>query len=341
VLPSPSPSKLTLEEARRYILSLYASLLEREPKPDEFEYWVKFLRDGNSTESVYYRFVDSKEHKLKKAVSCCFPPGHFYSPIVDPSTVVDYITRERKTAADGLPGIEMPLAAMGIFWQRSARVISATPFPEKSSASHRFYYDNNIFTYGDAITLRAMLADLRPRSVVEIGSGFSSACMLDCADEFGLNTVFTFIDPDPNRLRQLLRPGDFERVTIIEAPVQTTELDMYTSLRRGDVLFIDSTHVLKTGSDVHFELFHILPRLHDGVVVHFHDIQYPFEYPDEWILRKNHSWNEIYALRAFLTYNSRFRIRFWGSYFAAMRPEMIRKVFPKFLVNPGGSLWIE
>jgi len=165
--------------------------------------------------------------------------------------------------------------------------------------------------------------------------------MLDCADEFGLDTKFTFIDPYPERLRTLLRQDDYRRVTIIETPVQETDQNLYAALGRGDILFIDSTHVLKTGSDVHYELFRILPGLQRGVVIHFHDIQYPFEYPDQWIFGTNYSWNEIYALRAFLMYNSEFRIRFWGSCMAQRRPQLIREVFPLFLKNPGGSLWIE
>ena len=99
--------------------------------------------------------------------------------------------------------------------------------------------------------------------------------------------------------------------------------------------------MLKTGSDVHYELFHILPVLQPGVLIHFHDIQFPFEYPDQWIFDENRSWNEIYALRAFLMYNNRFKIKFWGSCFAHLRAELVRDVFAPFLKNPGGSIWLE
>ncbi len=220
-------------------------------------------------------------------------------------------------------------------------VISRTPFSDQQTKTHRFYYGNNTFEYGDAIGLRAILADRRPELIIEIGSGFSSACMLDCVDEFELGTKFIFIDPYADRLKRLLRPGDAKRVTIIEQPVQLTELSLYGKLRPNDILFIDSTHVLKTGSDVHYEFFHILPSLAHGVVVHFHDIQFPFEYPDRWIFDDNFSWNEIYALRAFLMYNADFQIYFWGSCLARERPRLIRDVLPLFLRNSGGSLWLE
>ena len=131
------------------------------------------------------------------------------------------------------------------------------------------------------------------------------------------------------------------RVTTIKSSVQATDLSLYQSLQAADILFIDSTHVLKTGSDVHFELFHIMPALNKGVVVHFHDIHFPFEYPDPWIFKDNLSWNEIYALRAFLMYNSDFRVRFWGGYFVKERLRLVEAVSPLFLKNTGGSIWLE
>ncbi len=333
--------QMQADEARTYILSLYEHLLHRAPAPGELESWVEFARDGSAAETTYYAFVNSAEYKLKTRVSCLYHTGHYHSPVVDPSTVVDYVERERRSGWNEIAGIVVPLQEMEEFWLRFADVIARTPFQEAQSKGQRFYYDNNIFPHGDAITLRAMMADLRPRSVVEVGSGFSSACMLDCADEFQLDTKFTFIDPNPERLLQLLLPHDHLRVTVIEKPVQETDDRLYTVLGPGDILFINSTHVLKTGSDVHHELFHILPSLQRGVIVHFHDIQFPFEYPDQWIFDDNYSWNEIYALRAFLMYNTDFRIRFWGNCLAQRRTEIVRDVFPLFLKNPGGSLWIE
>jgi len=107
------------------------------------------------------------------------------------------------------------------------------------------------------------------------------------------------------------------------------------------LLFIDSTHVLKTGSDVCHELFNILPVLKKGVIVHFHDIFWPFEYPDDWILKENRSWNEIYALRAFLMNNSEFEILFFNDFFARNFDDEIKIVRPDMLKNTGGSLYLK
>ena len=124
--------------------------------------------------------------------------------------------------------------------------------------------------------------------------------MLDSAEHARLPTLnLTCIEPYPERLPSLMRPGDTKHVNVIDRPVQDVPEEIVDSLQDNDILFIDSTHVMKTGSDVHYEFFHLLPRLKPGVVVHFHDCGFPFEYPDEWIFELNYSWNEVYALRAF------------------------------------------
>jgi hypothetical protein len=97
---------------------------------------------------------------------------------------------------------------------------------------------------------------------------------------------------------------------------------------------------VKTGSDVVYELFEILPRLRSGVVVHFHDVFYPFEYPFEWVVVRNYSWNELYALRAFLMGNQDWEIMFFNDYFARIERDRIARDAPEILRNPGGGLWL-
>jgi hypothetical protein len=123
--------------------------------------------------------------------------------------------------------------------------------------------------------------------------------------------------------------------------VQEVPIELFGALGRGDLLLIDSTHVLKTGSDVCHLLFSVLPSLAKGVIIHFRDCRYPFEYPDGWIFEDNRSWNEVYAVRAFLMYNSDFEIVFWNSLFAIAFRERIAATAPAFLDHPGGGLWVE
>jgi hypothetical protein len=124
----------------------------------------------------------------------------------------------------------------------------------------------------------------------------------------------TLIDPALDDLRNLFGPRGSGAAHHYSAPVQNVPLEVFARLESSDILFIDSSHILKTGSDVNHYLFEILPILQPGVLVHIHDILYPFEYPEAWVLEDKRSWNEAYALRAFLEYNSAFEIVYWNNF---------------------------
>ena len=109
---------------------------------------------------------------------------------------------------------------------------------------------------------------------------------------------------------------DKQNCSIIEESIQDISLDIFSELKKNDILFVDSSHVCKTGSDLNEIFFKILPLLPEGIYVHFHDIWWPFEYPSEWLLDNKWSWNEAYFLRAFLQYNNSFEIAFYNDYFA-------------------------
>jgi len=185
-----------------------------------------------------------------------------------------------------------------------------------------------------------MLIVYKPRRVIEIGGGFSSAVMLDTADEHGLQTRFTVVDPFPNTLRALILPRDENNVEIIEKPVQDVDLALFSTLSEDDILFIDSTHVLKTQSDVCREFFGIMPILKRDVLIHLHDIFYPFEYPRSWIFDARYSWNELYGLRLFLMYNKRFECIFFNNMFGKLEEQTIRRTCPIYIENIGGSFWM-
>ena len=332
-------SRSAVEE---YIASLYATILKRDPGPDEFAHWVT-TAGALPPEQVYFAFVNSEEYKLQQeqSVPTMFLPGHYYSPIVDPSTIAEYVEKQYLQEPGDIKGIHLDEDAMVRFWKENAEFIKNTPFSEHDDGKNRYYYDNDLYPYGDAMMLRAMIAHFKPKNVIEVGSGFSSACMLDAVDHVGLSDfAMTCIDPDADRLRGRLREEDHSRVDIIEGLVQDVPVSTFSTLNENDILFIDSTHVLKTASDVHYELFSILPSLNKGVLVHFHDIQYPFEYPRQWLFENNTSWNEIYALRAFLMYNSAFEVVFWNGLFARRQRELVHETNPLFLKNPGGSIWL-
>jgi predicted O-methyltransferase YrrM len=323
------------------IRALYQQFLGRAAAPGEVQHWLSNFHDVASVGRLVASLAAAARKTKSEQVPVTYPAGHFYSPVVDPGTVRDYVARSMQTRPEEIAGIDLDLEAMRAYWMAHREVLAATPFSDEPNGRDRYYYQGGPYPYGDAIMLRAIIAAQRPRRIVEIGSGFSTACMLDSLDHFGLqHTRITCIEPFTARLRSVLRPGDDARVEIIERPVQGLGLETFAALEANDVLFIDSTHVLKTGSDVHYELFHILPTLKQGVLVHFHDCRYPFEYPSEFIFQRNYSWNEAYALRAFLMYNSKFRVFFYNSLFAKHAGNLVAATCPAFLRNPGSSIWL-
>jgi hypothetical protein len=279
---------------------------------------------------------------MRRGVKLYAPPGHFYSPIVNTAELTSVIPEIRPGVEVRLADVRIDLGAMEQFWHRLLPILRGTPFTVERSADRRYYFDNPAFSFADSMMLRAMILHFRPRRIVEVGSGYSSACALDTTfDEAKLDCDIVFVEPYPELLRQLMRVGDERRVTIVPQPVQRVPIELFERLRAGDILFIDSTHVVKTGSDVVHELSKILPILAPGVVVHFHDVFYPFEYGYEWAIAQNRSWNEIYALRAFLAFNSRFEVIFFNDMFGQLRRELVAQTAPDFLRNTGGSIWLQ
>ncbi|HEU4418459.1 MAG TPA: class I SAM-dependent methyltransferase, partial [Planctomycetota bacterium] len=196
------------------------------------------------------------------------------------------------------------------------------------------------FDYGDAFAYQAMLRHVRPARVIEVGAGWSSAVLLDTDERFlGGRTDCTFVEPYPERLLSLLRPADVARTRLLRMRLQDVPLAEVTRLQANDFLFIDSSHVAKTGSDVLHALFTVLPALRAGVFVHVHDVYANFEYPEPWV-REGWSWNEAYMLRAFLMHNDDWEIVLHGSALAEHAPERLLLLMPKLANKIGGSLWL-
>lgn len=270
----------------------------------------------------------------------CVPPGHFYSPIPSPSEIKQDEQRIFQTPPS-LPGIDLNEAEQLRLFHRFKEFYSDMPFKAESTDGLRYYFENANYGYSDAICLYSMMRHSGPKRIIEIGSGHSSCVMLDTSELFFDSSInFTFVDPNPYLLKSLLKEGDLEKIRLVPARVQDTDPAIFSSLAENDILFIDSTHVSKVGSDVNHLLFEVLPRLKSGVFVHFHDIFYPFEYPKQWIFELGIYWNENYLLRAFLQYNTAFSIVFFNTYLEHFYREQFAESMPLCLKNPGGSLWI-
>lgn len=334
---------MSVDAANLFLNEFCNLVLGRLPFESELSALVPLLTQNSSDPTLMLKVL-SESSVMRRAigVKTKWPKGHFYSPIVDPEPVRPYVQRERGLDWKTMEGIQIDVAAMRRLWEENLDFIKTTPFAEAQGSVNRFYTRGNPYQLGDATVLRMMIHHLRPKRIVEIGSGSTTACALDSIEHTGLElTHLTCIEPYPQRLRSFLRSTDLAKVRILEKSVQQVLPDIVDELDRGDILFIDSTHVLKTGSDVHYELFYLLPRLRPGVMVHFHDVPYPFEYSDNVLFDENCSWNEAYALRAFLSFNNKFQIRFWASLLVRLFQQEVRREFPGMFPNPGSAIWIE
>ena len=269
------------------------------------------------------------------------PPGHFYSPIA----LLDEVkAREEKLFGN----FSKPISAVDLnetgqleLLKEFTTYYKELPFPKHKTAGLRYYFENPNYSYSDAIIYFCMLRHAKPKRLIEIGSGFSSCVALDTNERFFAGKIdVTFIEPYPELLLSLLQDEDRARTRILPNQLQTVDIGEFERLDAGDVLFVDSTHVSKIGSDVNYILFEILPCLKPGVFVHFHDIFFPFEYPKEWIY-EGRAWNECYLLRAFLQYNRQFKIMFFNTYMERRFCEEFQKHMPLCLQNRGGSIWLQ
>jgi predicted O-methyltransferase YrrM len=244
------------------------------------------------------------------------PNGHFYSPIPAQRELRRDSARIFKEWPRGLSGLDLREDAQRLLLEKFIEMYADLPFGDVPNDGLRYGYKNEAYSYSDGIFLNCMLRHVRPKRVVEVGSGYSSCMLLDTNERwFGNSIGCTFIEPYPKLLYSLLKPGDQERIEVLPNRVQDVEPSVFASLQENDVLFIDSTHVSKIGSDVNHLFFDVLPALAPGVYVHFHDIFYPFEYPRNWA-EQGRGWNEIYLLRAFLQYNSEFEVVVFNTFLA-------------------------
>ena len=264
--------------------------------------------------------------------------GHFYSPI--PELLEVERDRERiypEPTPRTLPGIETCELAQRHLLDEFAEYLADCPFVGEQPA-RRYSPNNTFFSIASAVLLHGVLRHFRPQRIVEVGSGYSSAVMLDTNEfcQLGIEE-FTFIDPYPERLQSLLTENDRKYCRVINQGVQSVPNSVFESLQENDLLFIDSSHVAKTGSDVVHLMTKIIPMLRPGVVVHVHDIYWPFEYPLAW-LRQGIAWNEAYLLHAFLLLNSEFKIVLFNDFCFKHLPEQLKKCLPAF-DDAGSSLY--
>lgn len=224
-------------------------------------------------------------------------PKVFYSPLPDPDAVDIAKLREKRN----LPGVQIDVPKALILAEELARYgAELDQFFRQPDGSITWSHTYPSF---DTATLYAMLRHLKPRRYIEVGCGYSSrvssAALSRNRDE-GVPCDILYIESFPSaQFLELKLPGEF-----LQKKIETVPLETFARLREGDVLFIDTSHVLKVQNDVEYEYVHILPSLARGVLVHVHDIMTPYDYPEEWLVGcgpNRGGNNEQYALECLMS----------------------------------------
>ncbi|MFA5816008.1 MAG: class I SAM-dependent methyltransferase [Bacteroidales bacterium] len=291
---------------------------------------------------------------LKRGIRLSFPlwqkmgfhvvPNHFYEPVPDTRTLGGrpWLNQTEMVGVD--MNLEAQFDLLSLFASKYREEYDTFP-DNPTSTAFQYYLENNSFISVDAEILYCMVRHFRPKRILEIGSGFSTfiaaeAVRRNMDEDPGYSCDFRSIDPYPN---DTVRNGFAGFAGVIAEKVEDVPLASFEALGENDILFIDSSHVLKIGSDVQYEYMELIPRIKPGVVVHIHDIFLPAEYPQEWVMKNHVFWNEQYLLQSFLAFNESFEVLWSGAYMNLRHPEMLEKAFDSYRRNDTrpGSFWLK
>ena len=289
---------------------------------------------------VAYRFPAMR--RLMK-YQTLWEPGHYYSAIPDKQTGLVTTSKSQVSSAP-IQGINLNEDSQLSLMDELIPFMKASSFRnEEKMVGHRYFNKNGIYGYSDALVLESMIRHLKPSRIIEAGSGYTSALMMDVNEKYFNNSInLEFIEPYPERLFTLLSDEDKKRVVLRLQGLQSVDLSVFKNLEENDILFIDSTHVAKTGSDLLYLFFEILPVLRRGVFIHFHDIFYNFEYlPDHFNWAAGFGWNENYFLRSFLMYNNQFKVVLFSGLLEAKYKDRIAEKMPDYPFFTGGQFWMK
>ncbi|NQV15314.1 class I SAM-dependent methyltransferase [bacterium] len=265
--------------------------------------------------------------------------NHFYSPIPDTK---DLKNRDLWDRDAEMPGINMnedgQLNLLLTFFANFKEEYDKFPY-DKTSTPYEYYVNNDGFESVDGEILYCMICHFKPRKIFEIGSGNSTYLSAQAVLKNNKNTELIIFDPYPNGTLRRGFPG-LSKLEITK--IENVDLARFKELVENDILFIDSSHVLKIGSDVQYLYLEVLPRLNKGVIVHIHDIFMPAEYKKEWVLKDYIFFTEQYLLQAFLTFNDSFEVLWAASYMHMKHPDKLEASFSSYKRNERwpGSFWI-
>lgn len=281
--------------------------------------------------------VSSLFQAMQGTLGVNITPSHFYFPI------------PQLKSFDGKDWSEChACAAVNFRLEEQERRLDAEVLPfsaelnfplHRNGDRHQFHFNNGFFERVDAEVAYSLVRSRKPRRIVEVGSGNSTlllttAIRKNAAEGFPCELIS--IEPHPAPFLTDGLPG---LTQLIAGPVQKAPIELFRTLRANDILFIDSSHVVSIDSDVVYVCLRVLPELAPGVLVHFHDIFAPLEYPEKFVKTNLCFWGEQYMVQAFLAFNSEYRVLWAGSAMQQYRFERLRSAFPawdgSFAAMPG------
>lgn len=269
---------------------------------------------------------------------------HYYSPIPSTHELDNHVWRKQKYTS----GIDFndneQVKLLSRFRKNYKSEYDKFPlFRKKGGSNTVFYLNNGFFESVDGEILYSMIRHFKPSRVIEIGAGYSTlvtaSALVQNKNLDDKHSTFYSFEPYPQDFLNQKIDG-LTRLKKIKA--QNIPLSKFKTLKKNDILFIDSSHVAKIGSDVLYEYLEVLPNLEKGVIIHIHDIFLPSEYPRHWIVKHHRFSTEQYLLHAFLVFNDRFKV-LWGSqYMQQNHPKALRKSFNSYGKSfAPESFWIQ
>ncbi len=230
-------------------------------------------------------------------------PDQYYQPLINPRKHLKGSLR----AARNLPAIDFNDAEQLELLKKFDYAEELKAFPLDKVKNKSYYYNNRSYEAGDSEYLYNFIRYFKPSKIIEVGCGFSTM--------MARNAIQANVSENPSYTcaHICIEPYEFSwlgelGVTVIRQKIEDVDLQLFKSLKKNDILFIDSSHMIRPQGDVLFEYLEVLPVLNPGVIVHVHDIFSPRDYPDAWIYEDHRLWNEQYLLEAFLSFNPEFRI---------------------------------
>ena len=260
----------------------------------------------------------------------------FYSPIPDFATLSD-ATWERRSDLDG---IRFDLDEQLAFLVRLCGPLAEFRPPAATAHSGAYASGNPSYPLVDAAVMHAIVRGTKPSRIVELGSGHSTlvaaaACLANEGE--GAPVDYRAYDPYP----KVAGPGLPGLTELSRTPAEELPSERFAELGEGDLLVVDTTHTVKTGGDVNHIVLDVLPRLGRGVLVHFHDVFLPWEYPRTWAEDYGLYWAEQYLLQAFLSLNEEFEVVCGLYALSRERQERLRELVPAWRDDSiPGAFWI-